>query len=180
MSPTERAKRMLLASAIDAADVAEIARVLTLENGKVLGESTGDVLTFGGLFAQTAQVADAVDAQARYSGPPSATTVGHIPMGVVTIILPFNWPLAIVGASLPQALLAGNTVTVKPPRSAPPATVPAVASIAGQLPPGVLNIVTGEDAVIGEPLIAGAGVARCASPAVSPPAGASWPSRPHR
>jgi acyl-CoA reductase-like NAD-dependent aldehyde dehydrogenase len=81
-------------------------------------------------------------------------------MGVVTIILPFNWPLAILGASLPQALLAGNTVIVKPPRSAPLATVLAVSRMASLLPSGVLNIVTGEDAVIGEPLIAGAGVAK--------------------
>ena len=38
------------------------------------------------------------------------TTVSYQPLGVVTIIVPFNWPIAILGASLPHALLAGNTV----------------------------------------------------------------------
>ena len=64
---------------------------------------------------------------------------------MVTIIVPFNWPIAILGASLPHALLAGNTVIVKPPPSAPLATTRVVQRIAEKLPPGVLNVVTGKD-----------------------------------
>ena len=41
---------------------------------------------------------------------PVETTVSYQPLGVVTIIVPFNWPIAILGAALPHALLAGNTV----------------------------------------------------------------------
>ena len=68
------------------------------------------------------------------------------PLGVVTIIVPFNWPIAILGAALPHALLAGNTVIVKPPLTAPLATARVVQRIAEKLPPGVLNVVTGPDA----------------------------------
>ena len=55
---------------------------------------------------------------------PVTTEVGYQPLGVVTIIVPFNWPIAILGAALPHALLAGNTAIVKPPpsRGAIPAT----------------------------------------------------------
>src|SRR4029434_2215085 len=67
-------------------------------------------------------------------------------LGVVPIIVPFNWPVAILGAALPHALLAGNTVIVKPPLTAPLATARIVQRIAEQLPPGVLNVVTGPDA----------------------------------
>ena len=67
-------------------------------------------------------------------------------LGVVSIIVPFNWPVAILGAALPHALLAGNTVIVKPPLTAPLATARIVERIAEQLPPGVLNVVTGPDA----------------------------------
>jgi acyl-CoA reductase-like NAD-dependent aldehyde dehydrogenase len=71
----------------------------------------------------------------------------------VTIIVPFNWPLAILAASLPQALLAGNTVVVKPPPSAPLATTRTVELVARALPAGVLNVVTGTDAELGPALI---------------------------
>ena len=60
--------------------------------------------------------------------------------------MPFNWPIAILGAALPHALLAGNTVIVKPPLTAPLATTRVVQRIAEKLPPGVLNVVTGPDA----------------------------------
>ncbi|MDX2378123.1 aldehyde dehydrogenase family protein, partial [Microbacterium sp. LRZ72] len=59
--------------------------------------------------------------------------------------MPFNWPIAILGAALPHALLAGNTAIVKPPPSAPLATTRVVQRVAEKLPPGVLNVVTGED-----------------------------------
>ena len=64
----------------------------------------------------------------------------------MTVIVPFNWPIAILGAALPHALLAGNTAIVKPPPSAPLATTRVVQRVAEKLPPGVLNVVTGRDA----------------------------------
>jgi acyl-CoA reductase-like NAD-dependent aldehyde dehydrogenase len=93
-------------------------------------------------------------------GPPTETIVEYKPLGVVTLIVPFNWPLAILAASLPYALIAGNTVVVKPPPSAPLATTRVVQRLAGQLPAGVLNVVTGEDAVIGEALVSNEDVAK--------------------
>jgi acyl-CoA reductase-like NAD-dependent aldehyde dehydrogenase len=72
----------------------------------------------------------------------------------VTIIYPFNWPLAILAASLPHALMAGNTVVVKPPPTTPLSSVRTLRHVALALPPGVLNIVTGSDAVLG-PVVVG-------------------------
>ena len=63
----------------------------------------------------------------------------------MTVIVPFNWPIAILAASLPHALLAGNTAIVKPPPSTPLATTRLVQRVAEKLPPGVLNVVTGRD-----------------------------------
>jgi acyl-CoA reductase-like NAD-dependent aldehyde dehydrogenase len=79
-------------------------------------------------------------------GIPVSTTVAYQPLGVVTVIVPFNWPIAILAASLPHALLAGNTAIVKPPPTTPLATTRVVQRIAEKLPPGVLNVVTGRDA----------------------------------
>ena len=76
---------------------------------------------------------------------PVSTEVAYQPLGVVTVIVPFNWPIAILGASLPHALLAGNTAIVKPPPTAPLATTRLIQRVAEKLPAGVLNVVTGKD-----------------------------------
>ena len=66
---------------------------------------------FTGRFHQAAEFAPELDEPRVIAGPPFTTTIAKVPAGVVTIIYPFNWPLAILAASLPYALMAGNTVT---------------------------------------------------------------------
>ncbi|WP_433555340.1 aldehyde dehydrogenase family protein [Pseudonocardia xinjiangensis] len=136
------------------------AEILTRENGKILQESTIDLIVFDHRVELACAGVDQVGATSTLAGPPYDTQVGYVPLGVVTIIVPFNWPLAILAASLPQALLAGNTVVVKPPPSAPLATTRVVQRMAAALPPGVLNVVTGEDAEIGTALVSDERVAK--------------------
>lgn len=160
LSPTERGALLTEANATVAADVEADAAILSSENGKVVGECIGDHM---GLVARTelaVGLADIVDATETLPGPPTETVVSYKPMGVVTIIVPFNWPIAILGAALPYALMAGNTVVVKPPPSCPLATTRAVQRFAEKLPAGVLNVVTGEDAEIGEALVSNPDVAK--------------------
>jgi acyl-CoA reductase-like NAD-dependent aldehyde dehydrogenase len=131
------------------------ATVLTREVGKIRHESWVDSVVLETRWKLALELADQVDAQyelEKIPGAPETTVVQLQPLGVVTIIVPFNWPLAILGASLPHALLAGNTVIVKPPRTAPLATARVVARIAAALPPGVLNVITGDDEQV-RPLI---------------------------
>ena len=153
-TPQERAELIMAALAPLEADRPATAEVLTRENGKIRMESFIDSIVFAHRFALAAGLADELDISTTLQAPPYRTTIGYLPLGVVTIIVPFNWPLAILAASLPQALLAGNTVVVKPPPSCPLATVRTVQQVAQLLPPGVLNVVTGADAEIGHALIA--------------------------
>lgn len=69
-------------------------------------------------------LADEVDAEKVLSRPPASSyhASRRSAARLVSIIVPFNWPIAILCAALPHALLAGNTVIVKPPPSAPLAT----------------------------------------------------------
>ncbi|WP_433285450.1 aldehyde dehydrogenase family protein [Pseudonocardia sp. CA-142604] len=136
------------------------AEILTRENGKILQESTIDLIVFDHRVELAVAAVDQVGTTAKLAGPPYDTEVGYVPLGVVTIIVPFNWPLAILAASLPQALLTGNTVVVKPPPSAPLATTRVVQRVAAALPPGVLNVVTGDDAEIGAALVSDERVAK--------------------
>jgi acyl-CoA reductase-like NAD-dependent aldehyde dehydrogenase len=153
-SPQERAELLTAALAPLEADRPATADVLTRENGKIRMESFIDSIVFAHRFSLATGLADELDHVTHLPAPPYNTTIGYLPLGVVTIIVPFNWPLAILAASLPQALLAGNTVVVKPPPTAPLATVRTVQLVAELLPPGVLNVVTGADAEIGHTLIA--------------------------
>ncbi|MDN6500154.1 MAG: aldehyde dehydrogenase family protein, partial [Yaniella sp.] len=127
---------------------------------KGVGESTFDLMGLAQRTELACGLADQVDAVDTLPGPPTETLVTHKPMGVVTVIVPFNWPIAILGASMPYALMAGNTVIVKPPPSAPLAITRAVQRMAEKLPAGVLNVVTGEDAEIGSALVSNTDVAK--------------------
>jgi len=149
LSATERAGQMAKAieGIADARD--EDAAILSQENGKIRFEAWVDSLVFEIRWNLALSLADQVDAAKVLEtapGIPVNTTVSYQPLGVVTVIVPFNWPAAILAAALPQALLAGNTCIVKPPPSAPLATTRIVQRVAEKLPAGVLNVVTGVDA----------------------------------
>ncbi|WP_448006197.1 aldehyde dehydrogenase family protein [Agromyces bauzanensis] len=149
MSATERAALMAEAIAGIADERDTDAAVLSQENGKVRMEGWIDALVFEIRWNLALMLADEVDTGKTLPVVPGhipvTTEVAFQPLGVVTVIVPFNWPIAILGASLPHALLAGNTAIVKPPPSAPLATTRVVQRVAEKLPPGVLNVVTGRD-----------------------------------
>jgi len=94
-------------------------------------------------FEYTASLADVLSRDEVHSGPPLETVVTRQPMGVAALIVPWNWPLSILGAKLPQALMAGNTVCDQAVLIGALATVQTIALMARVLPPGVINVVTG-------------------------------------
>ncbi|MFB0838450.1 aldehyde dehydrogenase family protein [Arthrobacter sp. E44] len=149
LSARERADQMrqALEGIADFRD--EDAAILSQENGKIRMEAWVDSLVFEirwNLALELAPDVDTAKVLPPAPGIPVSTSVTVQPLGVVTVIVPFNWPIAILAASLPHALLAGNTAIVKPPPTAPLATTRVVQRIAEKLPPGVLNVVTGKDA----------------------------------
>ena len=150
LSPQQRAEKMLASLKGIAENRDEDAAILSQENGKVRMEAWVDSLVLELRWKLALAHTDEVNQSKTLPPIPGAipvqTTVMYQPLGVVSIIVPFNWPVAILGAALPHALLAGNTVIVKPPLTAPLATARIVQRIAEQLPPGVLNVITGPDA----------------------------------
>jgi succinate-semialdehyde dehydrogenase / glutarate-semialdehyde dehydrogenase len=85
------------------------------------------------------------------------------PVGVVAAIVPYNYPLTLMGTKIGPALVAGNTVVLKP-ASTTPLTALIVAELLHEagLPSGVLNVVTGTGARIGDALVGHADVRRVA------------------
>jgi acyl-CoA reductase-like NAD-dependent aldehyde dehydrogenase len=149
MTAKERAEHMQRAIEGIAELRDEDAAILSQENGKIRMEAWIDALVFEIRWNLAVALADEVDSTKVLEpapGTPVSTRVAYQAIGPVTIIVPFNWPIAILGASLPHALLAGNPVIVKPPPTTPLALTRVVQRVAEKLPPGVLNVVTGRDA----------------------------------
>lgn len=157
-------RRSLIAEALDACSpvLDNDAELLSLETGKIVQESRIDFAVFLKRF-RLALSLHAETLQSRMLEPTdlanNRTEVSRKPLGVVTIIVPFNWPLAILAASLPQVLIAGNAAIVKPPYSAPLALTRFLHRFAARLPAGVLNIVSGDNAAV-EPLISHVEIAK--------------------
>lgn len=156
LSYQERAAHLIGVADHLVADPEEVdarVRLLTREHGKVLKEARMEVTRLGDRFRYCASLADRLAADERLAGPPFDTLITHQPRGVAALITPWNWPLSILGAKLPQALITGNTVVIKLARSASLAPALTIRRIADKLPPGVVNLVTGSGSEVGNELL---------------------------
>ncbi|HLM97462.1 MAG TPA: aldehyde dehydrogenase family protein, partial [Acidimicrobiales bacterium] len=160
MAPDERAELVGKASAAAGAAVEtqDLATLLTREHGKVLWEAQFDSGTIGGMAGAFAPLAAAALATRSLTGGGRRTSVVHEPYGVVAAVLPFNWPVSVLGNKVLPALLAGNTIVVKAPPFCPGAVLAVTAALADALPPGVVNAVNGPAPELGEMLVSHPGV----------------------
>ncbi|GAB5354952.1 hypothetical protein AAMO2058_000163900 [Amorphochlora amoebiformis] len=123
----------------------EIARVLTMEQGKPLVMALGEVKSAGGRVGVIKSVGP-LEPEILYEDEKSRTTVSRVPVGVVAAITPWNFPVLIAVSKLASALLVGNTVVLKPSPYTPLSTLMlGQAAARAGLPAGVLNIVSGGD-----------------------------------
>jgi acyl-CoA reductase-like NAD-dependent aldehyde dehydrogenase len=158
LSLEERAALVVAAAeaGVAAAAALDLATLLTREHGKVKAEAVMDSSLMGGMAAAFAPlVAEALAPRVVSSG---ATAITWEPHGVVAAILPFNWPVSVMGNKILPALLAGDTVVVKAPPTCPGAVLLIAAAMAEVLPPGVLNVVNGPGAALGAALVSHPGV----------------------
>ncbi|MFG6147680.1 NAD-dependent succinate-semialdehyde dehydrogenase [Halobacillus sp. B23F22_1] len=121
----------------------EIARILTLENGKPLKEARGEVLYAASFIKWYAEEGKRVYGRTIPSkGPGQRIQVLKQPVGVVAAITPWNFPAAMITRKLAPALAAGCTFIVKPPKETPltAAKLMECAEEAG-IPKGVVNMV---------------------------------------
>ena len=154
-TPQDRSIALLkLADALEARGE-EIGRLESQNAGKPVGAAIDEVpvvvdnLRF---FAGAARVMEGKAANEYMAGHTSM--IRRDPVGVVASIAPWNYPIMMAGWKIGPALAAGNTVVLKPSIRTP-LTALVLAEIASEiLPPGVLNVITGSGATIGDPLVA--------------------------
>lgn len=137
----------------DEEDVKYRSRLFTREHGKIGRETLVEMSRLGDRFMLAAEYGERMAVDEELKGPPFDTIIARQPRGVAALIVPWNWPLSILGAKLPQALVAGNTVVVKPSANSALAPALTLQIIAKMLPPGVLNVLTGKASTIGDPLV---------------------------
>jgi acyl-CoA reductase-like NAD-dependent aldehyde dehydrogenase len=162
IAPAERAEllRAVAAGVRDAAE--ELARLESRNVGKPISDARGEV----------GMVADVFD---YYAGAPERLLGDTIPvaggvdltfrepLGVVGLITPWNFPLAIASWKLGPALAAGNTVVLKPAELTPLTAVELERIVvAAGVPEGVFNVVVGQGRVVGERIVEHPDVAKVA------------------
>jgi acyl-CoA reductase-like NAD-dependent aldehyde dehydrogenase len=160
MKPADRARLLRRVAALVEQHADGLARLETANVGKPLGDSLWEVGMVADVFhfyagavekhyGETIPVAGGVDLTFRE------------PLGVVGLIVPWNFPLMLASWKLGPALACGNTVVLKPAELTPLTAIRfAELALEAGIPEGVVNVVVGPGSVVGERLIAHPDVAK--------------------
>jgi len=151
MTAVARGRVLSKASQILETRKAELAELLTREEGKTLTESTGEVQRAIDIFRFFGGLSYTLGGQTiPHELPGNLLYTVRQPLGVVGLITPWNFPVAIPAWKMAPALAAGNTVVIKPATQAPAMTLELAKALSeAGLPKGVLNVVIGEGRAVG-------------------------------
>jgi aldehyde dehydrogenase (NAD+) len=155
-----RARFLREVAEVFAANAEELARIETRDNGRILRDTLKKDLPGMTYLWQIAagDVIDAVKGDTVILGPDTLGFTRREPYGVVLGIIPWNSPISTFSAKAAYALAGGNTVIVKPAEQACASVLRLGELLAGVLPPGVLNIVSGLGEEAGDALVRHRGV----------------------
>ena len=163
-SAESRAQLILKGIDVVKKEIPDLAVLLTKEQGKPVGDSQREIEHF--LHGMNFYAGLASKIRGSYVPLPDTKMYGMVlkqPVGVTAAIVPWNFPITLMGTKVGPALAAGCTVVVKPALTTPLTTLRIVELLnqAG-LPKGVLNVVTGPPDVVGEELLRNPKVSRVA------------------
>lgn len=128
----------------------DLARMLVLEHGKVFQEAVGDLLGGANVLRYYSTLADEVEKDKLVENRQGKMILTRQSMGVVSIIVPWNYPIILACLMLAPALLAGNCVVIKPATYCPLTLTKVLKQMAQLLPKGVLNIIPGSGSTVGK------------------------------
>jgi succinate-semialdehyde dehydrogenase / glutarate-semialdehyde dehydrogenase len=162
----QRAHVLAKAASLIEEHAADLAALLTSEQGKPIAEARGEVthLAHGvRYYAEAATKVRGAHQELPSALGPAYGMVIRRPMGVCAAITPYNFPLTLLGTKVAPALATGNTVVAKPASTTPLATLEVARLFAeAGVSDGVLNVVTGRGAEIGDALVGHPDVRRVA------------------
>ena len=153
-SGAERASVLLKAAALIRERQSEIAYWETLESGKPISQTNGEVAGCADMFEYASGLARTINGESYNNlGEQLFGIVTREPIGVVGLITPWNFPFLILCERVPYILAAGCTIVAKPSEytSATTLILAEILTAAG-LPNGVMNVVTGPGSIVGQAL----------------------------
>ncbi len=121
----------------------EIGVTLTKEQGKPLAQAVGEVMGAASSLKATAEMP--LPHEVTRDDAKGRIEVQYRPYGVVAAITPWNFPVMIAMSKIGSGLLAGNTMVLKPSPYTPLSTLQLGEVISKALPPGVLNVISGDN-----------------------------------
>ncbi|MFM7214611.1 MAG: aldehyde dehydrogenase family protein, partial [Verrucomicrobiota bacterium] len=151
LSPVARGRFLSKTSQILESRKPALAELLVREEGKTLAEATGEVQRAADIFRFHGGLSYVHGGETLpHELPGNLMYTRREPLGVIALITPWNFPIAIPAWKLAPALVCGNTVVLKPASAAPAMALEiAKALVEAGLPAGVLNVVTGNAAAFG-------------------------------
>ena len=150
-SPVERATILLKIADIIDANKEHLAMIETLDNGKPIRETMNiDIPLCSDHFRYFAGVIRAEEGSATMLNENSMSIILNEPIGVVGQIVPWNFPFAMAAWKLAPAIGAGDCIVFKPSSTTSLSVLEFMKLIENELPPGVLNIVTGSGSKTGQ------------------------------
>ena len=138
--PARRAALLACAEAVKAR-LSELAPILTQEQGKPLPQAFAEIMGAAMWFTYTATLQ--LPVEVLQDDASAHVEVRRRPLGVVAAITPWNFPLILATWKLAPALLAGNTVVLKPSPFTPLTTLKLGELLRDVVPPGVVNVISG-------------------------------------
>ena len=129
-----------------------LAELYTKNHGKPLSEALYELTTCADAFTYTAGAARSLFGRSIDPVPNSLSLMVRESMGVVGILTPWNWPIQLMVREMVPALAAGNAVVIKPASLTAAISMKVVELLCSikELPPGIINAVTGPGPVLGE------------------------------
>jgi acyl-CoA reductase-like NAD-dependent aldehyde dehydrogenase len=123
----------------------ELARLLTREQGKPLSRATVEIGGAARWFSEFAKMT--LPDPVLQDTPQAYVAIRRVPIGVVAGLVPWNYPIVLAAWKIAPALLAGNTMVLKPSPFTPLTTLRIGELLRDEVPPGVLNVINGGDAL---------------------------------
>jgi aldehyde dehydrogenase (NAD+) len=162
LGPAGRARRLRRMAELFTEHADELATVETRDNGRILADTRqADLPACAEMWHYFAGAADKLHGDTVDVGPGSFCFTRREPVGVVGVVIPWNAPLPLFTAKVAAALAAGGTVVVKPAEQASCSVLRAAELFAeADVPPGVVNVVSGLGREAGDALVRHPGIGR--------------------
>lgn len=163
VSVTERSNMLLKIADIIEQNAETLATLESMDNGKAIRETVNaDLPLVVDHFRYFAGVIRADEGSASEIDADTLSMIIHEPLGVVGLIIPWNFPLLMAAWKLAPALAAGNTMVLKPAEQTPTSIMYLMNLLKDVIPAGVVNVVTGFGEEAGEALTSNKKVAKLA------------------